>query len=216
MTPEGENALQQLSKCLDFCQALASKGQHFNLNLTLGTAITISLETRENQPSRLMEKMEKKKKSPSTLKRNLKRKEEFQKKKCSENTKESSEKEAPPQKKSFDCDQCDQIFSSEKGLKIHIGKTHKVEILRENHQATSLKASPSKEPIRECECCGDTMSPHHQCEESDDDEPPEPIFSCEYCEEKVKSRKVLIIHTLLSHKIDIKTEEEVLCWPTMA
>ena len=80
MTSGGGNALEQLSKCLDFCQALASKGQHFTLNLTLGTSVTFTLETREKQPSKLMEKVEKKKKSPSTLRRNLKRKEDFSEK----------------------------------------------------------------------------------------------------------------------------------------
>ena len=81
MTSGSENALEQLSKCLEFCQALASKRQHFHLNLTLGTSITISL----------VEETKKKKKSPSTLKRNLKRKEEFLRKKGSE-TKDATEK----------------------------------------------------------------------------------------------------------------------------
>ena len=206
MTSEGENAPQQLTKCLDFCQALASKGQHFKLNLTLGTSITISLETKENQPSRIMEKMDKKKKSPSTLKRNQKRKEEFVKKKCSDKTKEQSEKEFPPQKKSFDCDQCDQVFSSEKGLKIHIGKTHKVEILRGKQQETSLTASPPKEPPRECECCGDTMSPNHQCasdEETDEEESnEEPIalkHPCYFCPLRFISYDDLRAHSLQIH-----------------
>ena len=75
--------------------------------------------------------MAKKDKSPSTLRRNLKRKEDFLKKKSSEATKETSEEEVPIQKKSFECDQYDQVFNSERGLKIHTGKTHKVEILRE-------------------------------------------------------------------------------------
>ena len=188
MTSGSENALEQLSKCLEFCQALASKGQHFHLNLTLGTSITISLETRENQPPRLVEETKKKKKSPSTLKRNLKRKEEFLKKKGSE-TKDATEKEPLPQNNSFDCDQCDQVFRTEKGLKIHTGKTHKVEILRESRQASPLKPSPAKEPPREeqCECCGDTMSPQHQCskeeeeeEEEEDEEEESPSLDCKY------------------------------------
>ena len=52
MTSWGEDALVQLTKCLEFCQGLASKGQHFNLNLTLGTSIPISLETNKSQPAR--------------------------------------------------------------------------------------------------------------------------------------------------------------------
>ena len=96
MTSEGEDALVQLTKCLEFCQGLASKGQHFNL--TLGTSIPISLETNKSQTARLEEK---KRKSPSILKRNLKRKEELIRKKCSETAKEASEEEGSLQVKLF-------------------------------------------------------------------------------------------------------------------
>ena len=142
MTSGGEDALQQLCKCLEFCQALASKGQHFTLNLTLGTSLTVSLVTRENQPSRLVEK---KRKSPSTLRRNLKRKEEFTRKKCSETMREPSEEETSLQEKSFKCDQCEQTFSTEQGLKIHTGKTHKREALRSDCPDPLPKVSPEKE-----------------------------------------------------------------------
>ena len=35
-----------LTQCLEFCQVLASKGQAFNLSLTLGSSFTFSLDTR--------------------------------------------------------------------------------------------------------------------------------------------------------------------------
>ena len=170
MTTGGEDALEQLTKCLDFCQALASKGHHFNLNLTLGNSITISLETKESQPTRLEEK---KRKSRSTLKRNLKRKEEFLRKKCSETTvtKEQSEEETSLQKKSFDCDQCEQVFSTDQGLKIHTGKTHKREALRSASPVPLPKVSPGKESPREghhgdqalpCTKCTQTFNTKHQ------------------------------------------------------
>ena len=115
--------------------------------------------------------------------------------------------------KDHECNFCDKTFESENGLKIHKGKTHNKEILRSNsHSVSPLKASPCKDEPRECECCGDVMSPNHQCEESDDDEPPEPTFSCEYCEKKLKSRKGiggLIAHTYVAHKIDLRTEEDI-------
>ena len=106
--------------------------------------------------------------------RNLKRKEDY-----SEATKEQSEKEASIQKKSFMCDQCDQVFNSERGLKIHTGKTHKKEILRENPESSALTLSPPKEPPRQCECCGDTMSPEHQCDETPPEE--EEQIPCKSC-----------------------------------
>ena len=96
-------------------------------------------------------------------------------------------------------------------MKIHKGKTHNKEILRSNsHSVSYLKVSPDKDDPRECECCGEVMSPHHQCEESDDEEPPEPKFPCEYCEKEFKSRSGicgLIVHAWVAHKIDITTEE---------
>ena len=99
MTTGGDPAA--LSQCLELCQALASKGQKFTLNLIhTGTSFTFALDTREAPTSRNTRSVElkrkqkvrpstspekaKKKPSPSTLRRNQRRKEEFQKKKLEE------------------------------------------------------------------------------------------------------------------------------------
>ena len=63
------------TQCLDFCQALAGQGKVFKFSLTIGSSFTFSLDTREGKatlPTRIP-----KKKSPSTLKRNAKRREDF-------------------------------------------------------------------------------------------------------------------------------------------
>ena len=68
----------------------------------------------------------KKKKSPSTMRRNLKRKEDYLKRKDAEEKENSTDIEPSSQvKKTFMCSQCDNDFESENGLKIHIGKADK-------------------------------------------------------------------------------------------
>ena len=67
------------TQCLDFCQALARQGKDFKLSITIGSTFTFSLDTKEGRatlPTRIQ-----KRKSPSTLKRNAKRREEFLSKK---------------------------------------------------------------------------------------------------------------------------------------
>ena len=65
------------TKCMDFCRALAIQGKEFQFSLIVGTTFTFSLDTREGKktmPARS-------KKSPSVLKRNAKRRQEFMMKK---------------------------------------------------------------------------------------------------------------------------------------
>ena len=136
-----------LTQCLDFCQALENRGRQFNFSLTLETGFTFSLDTRgeHNQPKIQKEK----RKSPSTLKRDLRRKEEFQRKKGSDTPKEAPEVETALQAKSFACDQCEKAYVTEKGLKTHTGKKHKTEVLRSSSPAPSLQVSPLKDTVRE-------------------------------------------------------------------
>ena len=72
----GEDSLA--SKCMAFCQALASQGQVFNFSLSLGPDFTFSLDSRSKG---VKSPVIKKKASPSTLRRNARRREEFMAKK---------------------------------------------------------------------------------------------------------------------------------------
>ena len=65
-----------VSKCMDFCQALASQGQVFNFSLSVGPTFSFSLDTTRSKAP-----WTKKKPSPSTLRRNARRREEFNAKK---------------------------------------------------------------------------------------------------------------------------------------
>ena len=86
--------------------------------------------------------------SPSTLRRNTRRREEFllKKSKPQSDVEEREPDVESNQEDSFPCDQCENAFRKEKGLKIHKGKAHKVLTTPEKMRAPpflpSLPVSP--------------------------------------------------------------------------
>ena len=70
-TPVNEDALLA-SQCLDFCKTLA--GKSFSFSLKIGTNFSFSLDTRGEE---LLPSTKKKKQTPSTLRRNARRREQF-------------------------------------------------------------------------------------------------------------------------------------------
>ena len=151
----GEDNSNLASQCMAFCQALASKGQIFSFTLKVGSSFAFSLDTRGNGTSSFT----KKRKSPSTRRRNARRRAEFLAKKRGPPEKSTPEKVARPVKaKEFKCDQCEKDFKSENGLKIHVGKTHNrvdsdlatPEVARNQLRSSeSLSASPLLNTSRE-------------------------------------------------------------------
>ena len=81
MTAVGVSDSSLASKCLDFCQVLASQGTVFNFSLSIGSTFSFSLDTRNKTLDTKVGPFKKKKPSPSTLRRNARRREEFLKKK---------------------------------------------------------------------------------------------------------------------------------------
>ena len=160
-----------VAKCLEFCQALSSQGQVFNISISTGSGFSFSLDTRSKaSPSQ----SPKKKASPSTLRRNAKRREEFlAKKQQSSPTTDSGGDEAVAE--ALKCDQCEYVGASEKGLKQHMRMKHKKiaplqstpEIPR-NRDASSLQEeNPSNANGTDCTCsnsqCCD-CNHDHSCE----------------------------------------------------
>ena len=151
------------AQCLAICQTLTSQGKAFSMSINVGPNFSFSWDTKSKEalPSRA-----KKKASPSTLRRNKRRREEFLKKKSMSLEKVDSDKDAS-QIATFSCDECEHVSKTDKGLKIHKGKTHKsVENLRRSSTDHPLKVSPIKEGgrLQPCDNCGENMSHSHVCQ----------------------------------------------------
>ena len=99
MATVGETDSTLATKCLAFCQALSSQGKAFQFSLKVGSTFSFTLDTR------CKETLETKKKaSPSTLRRNAKRREDFFKKKykpAGEQEKIATDKEPTCQRAAF-------------------------------------------------------------------------------------------------------------------
>ena len=102
---------------------------------------------------------------PSARRRDQKRKEDFLKRKSATFV-AASESDAL-EKGSLMCDQCENVFHSEKGLKIHKGKVHKsfifppLEVLRDTEFTKPLEVSPLKE-VREDLCDDSGVEKNHE------------------------------------------------------
>ena len=119
-----------MDRCLAFCQALATSNQRFSLNLSIGKD-NFSFENKELATS----SWQKKKKSPSQLRREVKQREE-RKMKAAEEVTDSAKSPVTVSDKeeditvtltdqaedvlNFKCDQCDYNSISEKGLRQHV------------------------------------------------------------------------------------------------
>ena len=152
------------SQCLAFCQTLASQGMDFHFSLTINSNFSFSLDTRKTKGNSAVAK---KRSSPSTQRRNARRREAFLKRKLNSVPLSPSAPDTPAEDhvkvgevKTFKCEQCGNVFKSENGLKIHTGKAHKVnstppppDRLRQQPggSAVSLLASPLLDASRE-EC----------------------------------------------------------------
>ena len=164
---------------------LASQGQAFNFSLAIGSSFSFSLDSRTKAEGTVI----KKRVSPSTLRRNTKRRKEFIMKQQLSSNRITSEKETAS--KVLKCDQCDYEGASEKGLTQHKRMKHKkpaadighqlpttpqagTGILRSRNESTeSLICSPLLANTREenCQNCEAPFSPGHQCEDSISDTP---------------------------------------------
>ena len=79
------------AQCMEFCRHLESQGRAFKFSLTVGTNFAFTLDTREET-----KEVRKKKLSPSSIRRNERRKKEFLDKKSlpSEMKTEAAEKKS--------------------------------------------------------------------------------------------------------------------------
>ena len=109
----GEDNSNLASQCMAFCQALASKGQIFSFTLKVGSSFAFSLDTRGNGTSSLT----KKRKSPSTRRRNARRRAEFLAKKRGPPESESSTEKSTPEKVARPVSKCFIFISYSEDMK---------------------------------------------------------------------------------------------------
>ena len=143
--PASEDAFL-VAKCLEFCHALSSQGQVFNISISTRSGFS-SLDVRSKaSPSNTPEK----KASPSTLRRNAKRREEFlARKQQSSPTTDSGGVEAVAE--ALKCDQCEYVGASEKGLKQHMRMKHKNIAPLQSTPEIPRSRDASSLPVRQCE-----------------------------------------------------------------
>ena len=110
------------SKCMEFCQALATQGKAFHFSLNIGTNFSFSLDTRSKAlaPQPVLRK----KGSPSTQRRNARRRMEFLNKKRQGPSATMDSSVGKAAGSSFSCEHCDYTNSSERGLRQHQRMKH--------------------------------------------------------------------------------------------
>ena len=191
MCAVGEDNSSLASKCMDFCQALANQGEAFNFSLSIGSNFSFSLDTRSEEGKKSLRT---KKPSPSTLRRNARRRQEYLNKKhipvaVNQIAEVVAVSVAPL------CDLCDYKAASEKGLKTHKRMKHGPPRLTQPAATPSspenlrgpgqMKSAFNTSPLslsnrdENCHNCGDPFSPSHQCESEEETEeptsPPQPL-----------------------------------------
>ena len=153
MTAVGESDSSLAAKCLDFCQTLAGQGLAFKFSLSISSTFCFSLDTRKKGQALATNGKTKKKSSPSTFRRNTRRKAAFLQRKRNPTPVSSDVDVDPPAAElPLKCDQCEYVAASEKGLRQHIRMKHKEsqpEKMRKPSAESPLAISPIKDQGRE-------------------------------------------------------------------
>ena len=156
-----------IDKCLAFCQSLAMSGQKFSCTLSIGKD-NFSFNNKELGSSSCTRK----KKSPSQIRREQRRKIERSLKKAAEPTEKVAEASESEESGSiinavlFQCSQCDFNFKAEEDLNAHIDDMHTSPIL------------PTPEKERAPDQIADLlMTPIHGQRKEEDTIPSLPSFS---------------------------------------
>ena len=108
--PLSEEDAKLASQCLEFCQTLADKSLTFSFSLTIGSSFSFSMDTRGKE----VLASPRKRKSPSTLRRDARRREELLKKKLNAPTAVNSSQSEQASAKEAETDETELLLSPEK------------------------------------------------------------------------------------------------------
>ena len=136
-------------QCMELTKHLANQGKSFKLSLSLQTGFNFSLDVTQEQLS--PSSVERKKPSPSTLKRNALRKKTFLQKKNLEKLAGSQQNEIQisSEDKMIKCNQCDSRFECNNTLEYHIKENHSQELTCEECGFSVNTANSMKEHMIE-------------------------------------------------------------------
>ena len=175
------------SKCMAFCQSLASQGKALHFSLKIGDTFSFSLDTSEteNIPVKV------KKVSPSTQKRNDLRRQKFIASKVRAlEEKEALENEAPTSK--VTCEVCGHKTKTVGGMKLHVKNKHEVSQIDGNTSITESDIETQEVTVRENLNLKKHNLDHTDDKEKDDEESPGPqneipTFTCPFCDKTFTS-----------------------------
>ena len=154
--PLSEDDAKLASQCLEFCQTLADKSLTFSFSLTIGSSFSFSVDTRGKE----VLASPRKKKTPSTLRRDARRREELLKKKLNASTVENfsqseqasaKEAEAPKKVPTMLKHHPFPPTSSERRQVVVVGRENVVPSFNQldGHQEDVLCSSPSSAEVEE-------------------------------------------------------------------
>ena len=146
--PETDNSLA--IQCMEFTKHLASEGKCFKFSLSLPSGFDFSLDVTQEKlaPSKIIER---KKQSPSTLKRNALRKKTFLQKKNLDKSPGPKlvDIQIQSEDKMIKCNQCDSKFKSNTRLEIHMREQHSQELTCDECDFTVNTANSMEEHMIE-------------------------------------------------------------------
>ena len=199
--PVCEEDAKLASQCLDFCQTLAGKSLTFSFSLTIGSSFSFSVDTMEKEvlvPQR-------KKKTPSTLRRDARRREELLKKKLKTSTVNPPSEQASVQEAEVPSPA--ETAAAEKATadKVAAGKTTAGEAVVkeagvENDSEVERTCPKCKEKFCEKTCarCKNTFLDNYQFEKHMAQK--HRIFQCKKCDAKFQSSKARLVHCVEVHE----------------
>ena len=136
-----------LDKCLAFCQALVQSNNQFTFKLAIGN---VNFNFEHKQPEKSF--WRKKKKSPTQIKREERRRQERAKLNEPKEAAKASEENFKPV--AINCSQCDFTSSTEEDLRIHVENEHTSSVLptpeneRAPDQIADLELTPPVHNMR--------------------------------------------------------------------
>ena len=203
-------------KCLELCQTLATRGSNFSFSLKVGTTFTFTLDTTREEVKATRPR---KKKSPSSVRRDKRRRDEFKaraagiQKPDSVTVTAGKTQEDPvsgPSRNAemYDCIQCDKRFEKKRDLNIHVRSEHeRIEQLdghnESNNSGTNVDENETESQSYQCVECdqlfkeeGDLkkhMKVKHEMGNATD------VCVCDVCGQEQKNKVELMIHMGLAH-----------------